>query len=347
MITREIDFRYQIVRGDADYCEIYPIAGGEPRIRMKDSAEIKTSFSGSFLPDERVNWLTDRIRPELILDGVTYPLGLFLPATVQERTDESQRSVQVEAYDLCWLAKDYARAVQASIAKNENYVAVIKNLLHLAGIDQTLATANAATLPEARHWEIGTPWLSIVNELLAEINYKPLWFNAQGLAVLEPKQAPTAANIRHEISSEDVRSLLLPAVARETDIYSAPNVFICVCANPDKSGNMAATATNSNVNSPLSVPRRGRSIAKVVKLNNIASQAELQAYADNLVRESMYAGETIEITTGLFPGYGVADIVGLNLDGELSICIEHAWEMQLRVGGSMKHTLEKVVVNYE
>ena len=347
MITREIDFRYTIVRGDADYCEIYPIAGGEPRIRMKDSAEIKTSFSGSFLPDERVNWLTDRIRPQMILDGVTYPLGLFLPATVQERTDESQRSVQVEAYDLCWLAKDFCWPYTITRQATENYITVIESLLTRVGISNILSTPRTGTLGEARAFEMGTPYLSIANELLAEVNYKPLWFNAQGLAVLEPKRAPTAANIQHTISSEDVRSLLLPAVARETDIYSAPNVFICVCANPDKSGNMSARATNDNVSSPLSVQRRGRSIAKVVKLNNIASQAELQAYADNLVRESMYAGETIEITTGLFPGYGVADIVGLNLDGELSICIEHAWEMQLRVGGSMKHTLEKVVVNYE
>lgn len=346
-MTREVDFRYFAIRGDADLCEIYPMEGSEPRIRMSDSAEIKTSLSGTFLPDARVDWLSDRIRPEMILDGVRHPLGIFLPATVQERTDESRRSVQIEAYDQCWLVRDYARPLQSSVLRNENYVNVIKNLLHLAGVDQTQATANAATLPEARVWEIGTPFLDIINELLSEINYKPVWFNSQGLAVVEPKQTPTAENIRHIISSEDVRSLLLPSVARETDLYSAPNVFICVCANPDKSANMAATATNNNVNSPLSVPRRGRSIAKIVKLNNIASQSELQAYADNLMRESMYAGETIEITTGLFPGYGVGDIVGLNLDGELSICIEHAWEMQLRVGGSMKHTLEKVIINYE
>lgn len=344
-MTRSIDFRYVIVRNGADLCEIYPADGGAA-IRMNDSAEIKTSLRGAFFPDERVNWLADRIRPEMILDGVTYSLGIFLPATVVETKTAETRAVEIEAYDQCWLAKDFARPLQSMVAKNENYVAVIKNFLHLAGIDQTLATANAAKLPEARHWEIGTPFLSIINELLSEINYKPVWFNSSGLAVLEPKQAPAAANIRHEISSEDVRSLLLPSVSRETDIYSAPNVFICVCANPDKSDNMAATATNNNVNSPLSVPRRGRSIAKVVKLKNIASQEELQAYADNLMRESMYAGETIEITTGLFPGYGVGDIVGLNLDGELSICVEHAWEMQLQVGGEMKHTLERVVFNY-
>ena len=346
-MIREIDFRYIVMRGNADLCEIFPIDGKEPKIRMRDNAEIKMSLSGAFLPDERVNWLTDRIRPEMILDGVRYPLGLYLPATVQEYTDESTKYVQIEAYDLCWLVKDYASSLAMYVAQNDNYIDAVENLLYLAGVEQSLATANAAALSEAREWLSGTSWLSIVNELLAEINYKSLWFNEQGLAVLEPKQEPIVDNIRHVISSEDVKSLLLPSVVRETDVYSAPNVFICFCANPDKSANMVATATNNNVNSPLSVARRGRSIAHVEKLNNIASQQELQAYADNLARESMYAGETIEIITGLFPGYGVGDIIGLNLDGELSICVEHAWEMQLRVGGTMKHTLEKVVVNYD
>lgn len=346
-MTRTIDFRYTIIRGDADLCEIYPIEGSEPIIRMKDTAEIKTSLSGTFLPDERVNWLTDRIRPEMILDGVVHPLGIFLPATVQNRENESQRSVQVEAYDQCWLAKDFCWPNTITRTASENYITVAESLLTRTGIKNILSTPRAGTLGMIRSWDIGTPYLEIVNELLSEINYKPLWFNSQGLAVLEPRQAPTAENIRHEISSEDVRSLMLPAFSRETDIYQAPNVFICICANPDKSDNMVAKATNNNVNSPLSVARRGRSIPKVVKLNNIASQEELQAYADNLMRESMYTGETIEITTGLFPGYGVADIVGLKLDGELSICVERAWEMQLRVGGEMRHTLEKVVFQYE
>lgn len=344
-MTRSIDFRYVIVRNGADLCEIYPADGGAA-IRMNDSAEIKTSLRGAFFPDERVNWLADRIRPEMILDGVTYSLGIFLPATVVETKTAETRAVEIEAYDQCWLLRDCRKEESVYFSASTKYISAIEMLLTDAGVTMFAATPNTAALAERRTWPIGTPFLSIINELLSEINYKPVWFNSQGLAVLEPKQAPAAANIRHEISSEDVRSLLLPSVSRETDIYSAPNVFICVCANPDKSDNMAATATNNNVNSPLSVPRRGRSIAKVVKLKNIASQEELQAYADNLMRESMYAGETIEITTGLFPGYGVGDIVGLNLDGELSICVEHAWEMQLQVGGEMKHTLERVVFNY-
>ena len=59
----------------------------------------------------------------------------------------------------------------------------------------------------------------------------------------------------------------------------------------------------------------------------------------------MISGETIEVTTGLLPGFGVADVVALRYGDLFTTCIEHSWSMQLQVGGSMRHTLEKVVIN--
>lgn len=348
MISRTVDFRYVVMRGDADFCEIYPIEGSEPVIRMDDSAEIKMSISGSFAPDDRVSWLSDRIRAEMILDGRTYPLGRFLPATVEITETESQRSVNIEAYDQCWLVRDFSTESPVSIGAGVNYITAIQSLLVQAGISIISATPTQSTLAEARAgWDIGTGFLEIVNELLSEINYKPLWFNAQGVAILEPKITPSAENIRHTLDEQNVKSLLLPGIRRETDIYSKPNVFICICSNPDKSGNMLATAENNNVYSPLSIAKRGRRIVKTVKVDNIASQDELQRYADLLVSESMYSGEIIEVTTGIFPEYGVGDIVALNMAGVFSVCIEHSWEMSLRVGGEMRHKLERVVYQYD
>ena len=194
-------------------------------------------------------------------------------------------------------------------------------------------------------WDVGTSYLKIVNELLKEINYNPLWFDASGAAILEPASVPTAANIEHTLDASNVRSLLLPSLTRETDVYSSPNVWVCVCSNADKSGPMTATAENTNPQSPLSIPRRGRRIVRVVRVNNIASQAELQAYADRLRNESMIGGETVVVKTALLPGYGVLDVVGLHF-GELNaVCLEQSFEMQLQPGGVMTHTLKKVVVN--
>ena len=63
-MTREIDFRFVVVRDGADYTMLLPADSGSRQLRMDDSSDIKTSFSGIFLdPGDSVNWLTDEIRP--------------------------------------------------------------------------------------------------------------------------------------------------------------------------------------------------------------------------------------------------------------------------------------------
>lgn len=347
-MMRTVDFRYVVVRNGADYTELYPVRNNAPILMMNESSEIKMSFSGSFAADDSINWLTDQIRPEIVIDGVKSPLGVYLPATVTPREDESTRSVQVEAYDRCWLVRDNYTEDRLFFAAGTNYIETIRQLLTSAGIANVIATPNAATFSEDREdWDVGTSLLTIVNDLLAEINYNPLWFNAQGIGILEPASVPSAANIKHTLDSDNIHSLLLPEISRETDVYQAPNVFLCIVSNADKTGPMVATSENDNPQSPLSIPRRGRRIVSVQRVDNIASQEELQAYADRLRNESLITGETITVRTALLPGFGVADVVALHY-GEISaLCIERGWSMQLRVGGDMNHRLERVVIALE
>lgn len=327
-----------------------------PSIRCDNSAAIKMSFSGVFLPEARdafgnvidVDYLSDEIEPILIIDGVEHKLGVFLPATVTPSESAGAAQVQIEAFDRCWRVRDVYSENLTYFAEGTPYLTAIESLLTQAGITTVLATPTAATLAEAREdWNIGTSFLTIVNDLLAEINYNPLWFNQDGVAILEPASVPTAANIEHTLDADNVESLIIPEITRQTDIYQAPNVFVAYCANPDKSGIWTATAENTNPQSPLSVQRRGRRIMKVERLDNIASQALLQDYVDQKRNDSMISGETINIQTALLPGYGVADVVALHF-GEISaVCIDRAWSMNLTVGGTMNHTLERVVYNLE
>lgn len=350
---RTIDFRWKILRGGADYAWLRSAADSAPTMWMRYDAEIKTSFSGLFAPtatdiDGRtvpVNWQSDELSPLLVIDGVEHPLGIYMPATVTPSKRDGVETVRVEAYDRCWRVRDDYAESMPYFAAGTPYITVIEILLTNAGIETVYATPNEAVLAEDREWEIGTSSLSIVNELLSEINYKPLWFNAYGAAVLEPAAVPLVQNIRHTLDADKIESLVLPTISRETDVYAAPNVFIVACANPDKSGNMVASAENTNPQSPLSIARRGRRVAKYTQLQNIADQAELQAYADRLRNESMITGETIRVSTALLPGFGVADVVALHYGDLAAICIERTWTMELRVGGTMTHTLEKVVYN--
>lgn len=348
MLTRTIDSRFVVTRNGADYTELQPIRSSDPMVYMDETAEIKVSMSGDFAVNDAVNWLTDQIRPELNVDGVWTPLGVFLPATVRPTKDESAQSVHMEAYDRTWLVRDNYTETILHFNAGRKYTDVVKQLLTAAGVVVMLVTPSSAVLTEAREdWAVGTSYLTIINKLLSEINYNPLWFNSQGAAVIEPASVPDADSIKHILDSSNVRSLLLPQISRETDVYQAPNVFVCIVSNADKSGPMVARAVNNNLQSPLSVARRGRRIVKVVNVDNIASQTELQAYADRLCSESLFTGETITVKTALLPGYGVGDITALHYDDLTAICIERAWTMEIRPGGSMTHKLERVVVALE
>lgn len=348
-MTRTVDFRFVILRDGAERCEIHPIEGSAPSIVMEDSGAIKTSLAGVFRdPGDEVDWLIDQIRPELIIDGKAHPLGIFLPTTVHYQETETGKSVTLQAYDRGWLVQTRCAETMPCFSAQLNYMSAVGSLLREAGIIAIAETATGLTLTETREdWNVGTSNLEIVNQLLSEINYEQLWFDQEGSAILEPIRLPTATNIDHVLDDTNIESMMFPQIDRETDIYNAPNVFLCVCSNADKGGPMTAIGENTNPQSPLSIARRGRRITQVVRVNNIASQQALQVYANQLVTDSMFRGETIDVETCLLPGFGVGDIVSLRYGDIMALCVEHSWSMALAVGGRMHHTLERVILNVE
>lgn len=363
MVRHEM-IRYKLLRSGIVYGELFP-TGNPPTLVMDRAGEIKMSMQGEFLAgaiDTRnhpiqVDWVSDEIMPVLTVDDIESSLGILMPASISNIRNSTSETVSVQAFDRCWRLRDTKVETSLYFPAGALYLDVIEELITAAGIPTIFRTDSDAVLAEAREdWQAGTSYLSIVNQLLAEINYKQLWFNSTGAAVLEPKLLPTAQNIKHVFTDKktDKRNKLetsliriAPTITRETDIYSAPNVFICVCSNPDKSAGMMAMAENRNPQSPLSIAHRGRRIVSVVNVKNIASQAALQSYANNLLSESMIGGELINIETQLLPGFGVDDPVAISAKDVNGICVERSWSMQLQPGGRMTHTLERVVLNLD
>lgn len=357
---RTIDFSYRILRNGAIFGWLQAPEGAA-QIRMNDSAEIKTTLSGTFgtkVTDADGNvlqpdWLSDEIQPVIVVDGKEHPLGVFLPATVTPTEASGVESLKIEAYDRCWRVRDTYAESSVYFAAGTAYLDAIETMLAACGIGLILKTPSAAVFAEAREdWQVGTSYLTIINGLLDEISYNPLYFTADGAAVLEPASVPSVENIDHILSDqpeegEEQIDRMLPLISRETDIYKAANVFVCVCSNADKSGPLVARSVNNNPQSPLSVMRRGRRIVKVTRVNNVEDLAALQAYADKQRDDSMIGGETVQVSTALLPGWGVADVVGIRYGSFSAVCVEHSWTMDLRLGGNMSHTMERVVVNLE
>lgn len=192
---------------------------------------------------------------------------------------------------------------------------------------------------------MGTSRLEIVNQLLDEINYTPIWFDGDGWARIAPMATPDAAHstLSYGGTGRTVRRVRT-AANRETDAFGAPNVFIVICGNPDYDAPMRAVAVNDSPLSALSTVRIGQRIAEVVKVDNIASQEALQAYADRLRMQSVMRGQVVEIETPVYPGHGCGDIVTLNHPVFGGIWRETGWSATLSPEGIMTHKLERVVL---
>lgn len=362
-MIRNERIRFKVLRRGGDYAFLY--AASAPRLTCKSEGEIKLALRGEFRADAYdargrvvdVDWLSDEIKPELILDGKEYSLGVLSPSTVTVGKSSTGESVSVEAYDRCWIVRDTKIENILHLAGGTRYIDAIEQRLTASGINAIISTPSSAVLAEDREdWDVGTSNLKIANDLLSEINYKQLYFNADGIAVLEPKTNLAVVNIKHILSTkkQDIRDPkmvdIIPmslSIESTTDIYSAPNVFVCTCANPDKSGIMIARAENTNPQSPLSILRRGRMIVDFENVNNIASQEELQNYVDQKRNRSMITGEVISCETLLYPGFGSDDITAIQTSTLNAFCVETEWEMELRLGGKMKHKLERMVINLD
>lgn len=207
-----------------------------------------------------------------------------------------------------------------------------------------VSTPTEYTLATTREdWDVGTSYLDIVNQLLGEINYRDIWFNADGIAVLEPKREVSADRIDHVYDASKLHTVLQRDYTVETDLFDKPNVFVVVCSNPDLAAPMTAVAVNDSPNSAFSVTRRGMRVTKLVRVDNIAGQDALQTYADTLCRESMLTSEVITIQTAAMPGHGIGDTVALVHPTVQGLCEETAWYLELSPGSIMTHKLKRVV----
>lgn len=345
--SRQIRFRYDLLDGeDRKIGELDGVMDAE--VSMSALADIKRAARIFMRDDSHIDWLNDRVQPFILLrmpDGgwVEWPQGIFLLSTPERREQSGGVYRHVECYDGLQVLADDKVDARHTIAQGTLYTLAVNTLLASAGISKGRITGSMAALPIAREWEMGTPKLTIINELLQEINYTPLWCDEWGYYVASPYLLPIDRPI--EYSYRDNRdSLMYAGVAEELDLFSIPNRWVIVQSNSETAP-LTSTYTNSNPHSITSTVSRGRTIVDFRQVDNIADQAALDAYAQRLAYDASQVYGHLTFESAIMPFHSYMDMLQvvytrLGIDNRY---VEVGWSIPLQVGGKMKHKVRRVV----
>lgn len=273
-----------IVREDR---ELFPLE--EPTLSVDRERELMWKLSGSFLARPDADLLRNHIFCRL--DGED--CGEFVVSGCKSRFEGGRELWEIEACDQALLLQRNRQESRFFAAAGTPYMELLQSLLNSCGISRILADDCRESLAVSRQWELGESTLDMVNQLLEEMGFEPLWFDTAGRARL------TAYEARPEVSklyrSGDL--LLAPAVESSWDVHSAQNVFLAVADSPERGESRTAIAVNDDPNSPISTVNLGRIMAPPLILNHVASQEALQTAAERLRDEKMLSVQTVRFET--------------------------------------------------
>lgn len=271
-----------------------------------------------------------------------FPLGRFI-VTSSLNYSNNITKLNINGYDLGKVALDDKTSGRFFASSDNTYEYALRELLEgiYPDIDITEITSYKSFSQE---WEPGTSKLTIANDLLRGVNYNPLYFNENGHGVCEPYILPEEKGIDFQYIA-DKTSIIVDDIAVETNVFDIPNKWIRYTENAD-TPYLISIVVNDNPDSPYSTVSRNRFIVDTQVVEDIASQAELNAYTKRIASKSMQRLEKVTFYSLNMPGHNYRELLWLNVPSYNieDRYIETAWQMDLKPGGLMTHVCEKVVV---
>ena len=344
-MKRNIEFKYRLL--NFDELEIGEISVLNGNVGMNSLAQIKRTGRFTFKENEakHIDFLNDRLQVSCVIDGIEHSLGNFLLPS-PKRVKSNQGIIrEVEAYDVTQILLEDKFTDRHFIKKGTKYTSAVTQIIQSAGIRKTDIYESDSLLNRDREFEIGTSKLSAINELLNEMNYTSLYSDERGVLKATPYILPMLKPIDFEYKNDELSVITNDGFSDELDIFNAPNIFVGIVSNGEGQS-LKSKYINENPSSPLSTISRRRNIVDVREVSDIASQEALDGYIKMIANESSSKYSKIEFNTLIVPEHSYSNCLYINhdkldLSGKYQ---ETSWEIDLRVGGKMKHNARKVVL---
>lgn len=374
---RKIKFKYELYDRKGEFKkELDNILSF--RIQHNFFSQLKTTARISMLEDSEIDFMNDFIKPyvlisqpsepvveeerevvflnlthpvetEIINEGVygeweEYPLGAFYMSSPTRRDENNKVVRDIEAYDLTLTLSEDKITERYTVTKGSNYIEEIKRLLNNSGVNNyRIESPDVVTTRRDIEYEPGTSLLTIVNDMLGQIGNTPIYMDNMGI-LRSYKYVNPADRMPTKFYDDSSCSVVLEGSEEELDIFNVPNVFSVAVSNPDELP-IIRTVVNDDPSNVLSTVRRGRRIVDFRTIEDMSNEDSLERYVMRIANEANTQYGTIKFRTPIVLGHWYGEVVKfkyspLQIEGTF---LESGWEMDLKVGGEMTHTLRKVV----
>lgn len=307
--------------------------------KLKFNTEyIKVNDSRKYMKKEiEFDRIKDRIR--VYLDDIC--LGTFMVCSSPLYTSDKTDNYEFEVYDESFIIDQSGLESRVFVAAGTKYLDFIFERLASLGFESITNDDSDATFLVDREFEFGKNVLELINELLKEINFNSIYLDEFGTIHLTKIREILTA--KHKYTDDPRFSIISQPVLVDLDIHKIPNVFIGKVSNPDYP-EMVYKKVNDDPTNMLSTKYRGYPVTKTFELDNIASQKELENYIDIEYLKCQQVLERVEISTAIETNHGMLDTVQIDTEDVKGLYKEISWEIECSTSNTMRHTLERNVI---
>jgi hypothetical protein len=304
-------------------------------LRMKNTMTWGDAYERTWQAALNDDWAPDDVWAE-------WPLGVFVLSSPEKVSNGETANRRIEAYDLNQLLKTDGISKRLYYAAGTRYTDVVLNVLAGAGITGASIEGASATLKTDIEYPVGTFRLDIVNDLLAAINYTPIYPDENGVFTARRKRDVELQDIAY-IYSTKKDSVIMDGARENVDYFNLPNRFIAVVSSPDVAP-LVSIYENNDPKSELSTVNR-QTVTETRELDDISTQADLDEYVSRWAKDTEAAIHAISFSTGLMPMHGYMDVYQFEHETLRinEIYQETAWDMDCKAGGSMGHEARMIV----
>lgn len=274
---------------------------------------------------------------------IAWDLGVFLlnMPEVEFDDDTGMKLASIGLKDKLTILDEHQITDPYSLAPGENITDYIKAIFDSLDEPHVMIEDSDMTTETGFHWEVGTPLLRVINDLLEFINYFSLYTNGSGYFVAEKYRHPEQRQFAWHFE-RGFEGIHLPRWTRSRDWHGVPNSVTIKTAGTEEQESIYATVLNTDPNDEFSYQARGnRWISLTEEVQEAKNIQELQAVAERRMIEVSSKVTNIEFMhapLNIWPN----DRVGLNTRDYVGNGTVSKWSLNLSPGSLMSTSIREV-----